>query len=188
MPVWVVPLAAWRQSHGEQGGDASESTRVSKESRENIGAGLMGRNMFGPSTVLPGRRAVDGLVGCNPPYHYPVFVLTHHSRDRVEMKGGMTLRFVTGGIESALGQANKPASGKDVMVWGCGRVAQQYLAAGLLDELELRVVPVLLGGGSRLLDGKAAKVTGPETLEQWAVCTGGLEWPARVEGGAFTAP
>ena len=150
---WVVPLAAWRRSHGEQGGEVNESARIVEESRENIGAAVMGRNMFGPvSGGAWGDEQWTGWWGDNPPYHYPVFVLTHHSRDPVEMEGGTTFHFVTDGIESALEQAKKAAGGKDVMLWGGGHVAQQYLAAGLLDELELHVVPVLLGGGSRLLD------------------------------------
>jgi dihydrofolate reductase len=91
-------------------------------------------------------------VGDNPPYHYPVFVLTHHSRDPVKMEGGTTFHFVTDGIESAVQQAKQAADSKDIMLWGGGHVARQYLAAGLLDELELHVVPVFLGGGSRLLD------------------------------------
>ena len=117
------------------------------------GAYVMGRNMFGPVGGGPwGDEQWTGWWGDNPPYHYPVFIVTHYSRDPVEMEGGTTFHYVTDGIESALGQAKRAAGGKDVMLWGGGQVAQQYLAAGLLDELELHVVPVLLGGGSRLLD------------------------------------
>jgi dihydrofolate reductase len=93
---------------------------------------------------------VDGLVGRGPSYHYPVFILTHYPRDPVEMEGGTTFHFVTDGIESALDQATRAAGGKDVMLWGGTQVANQYLAAGLLDELELHVVPVVLGDGARL--------------------------------------
>ena len=92
---------------------------------------------------------MDGLVGDNPPYHYPVFIVTHYPRDPVEMEGGTTYHFVTDGIESALEQAREAAGGKDVMLWGGGKIVQQYLAAGLLDELELHVAPVLLGDGTR---------------------------------------
>ena len=141
---WVVPLAAWRRMHGKPGGEVNESTRVFEESIENIGAGVMGRNMFGPIG--------GGAWGDDPPYHHPVFILTHHPRDPVKMEGGTTFHFVTDGIESALDQAREPAGGKDVMLWGGGQVAQQYLAAGLLDELELHVVPVVLGDGARLYD------------------------------------
>jgi dihydrofolate reductase len=154
---WVVPLAAWRQSHGKQGGEVNESARIVEQSRENIGAGVMGRNMFGP---VGGGPWVDdlwtGWWGDDPPYHYPVFILTHHPRDPVQMKGETTFHFVTDGIESALEQARDAAGGKDVMLWGGAQVANQYLAAGLLDELELHVVPVLLGGGARLFENVAA--------------------------------
>jgi dihydrofolate reductase len=149
----VVPLAAWRQSHGHEGGEVNESTRVSEEAVENIGAGVMGRNMFGPVHGGPwDDEQWTGWWGDNPPYHYPVFILTHHPRDPVEMEGGTTYHFVTDGIESALEQARAAADGKDVLLWGGAQVAQQYLAAGLLDELELHVVPVLLGDGARLFD------------------------------------
>jgi dihydrofolate reductase len=150
---WVVSLGAWRESHGKQGGEANESTRIVEESRENIGAGVMGRNMFGPiGGGAWGDEQWTGWWGDDPPYHYPVFILTHYPRDPVEMEGGTTFNFVTDGIESALEQARKAAGGKDVMLWGGANVASQYLAAGLLDELELHVVPLLLGGGARLFD------------------------------------
>jgi dihydrofolate reductase len=146
---WIVPLAAWRDAHGKQGGEENASARIVEESRANIGAAVMGRNMFGP--VGGGAWEDDswrGWWGEDPPYHYPVFVLTHHERAPLEMEGGTTFHFVTDGIESALAQAKQAAGGKDVMLWGGGDVIGQYLGAGLLDELELHVVPMLLGGGS----------------------------------------
>jgi len=147
---WIVELGAWREAHGKEGGETNASTRIVEESRENIGAGVMGRNMFGPIGGGPWRNEEwRGWWGENPPYHYPVFVVTHHRRDPVEMEGGTTFHFVTDGIESALEQAKEAAGGKDVILWGGGNIIQQYLAAGLLDELELHVVPVLLGGGAR---------------------------------------
>ena len=150
---WVVPLAAWRQYQGMQGGEVNESTRILEESVENIGAAVMGRNMFGPPRGGAwGDEPWKGWWGDNPPYHYPVFIVTHHPRDPVEMEGGTTFHFVTDGIESALEQAREAAGGKDVMLWGGGQIIGQYLAAGLLDELELHVVPLLLGDGSRLFD------------------------------------
>ena len=116
---WVVPLAAWRQSHGKQGGEVNESTRVFEELRENVGAAVMGRNMFGPiGGGAWGDEQWTGWWGDDPPYHYPVFILTHHPRDPVEMEGGTTFHFVTDGIESALEQAKEAAGGKDVMLWG----------------------------------------------------------------------
>ena len=151
---WVVPLAAWREAHGHEGGAVDESARILEESRENVGAGVMGRNMFGPIGGGPWRDDEwKGWWGDEPPYRYPVFILTHHPRDPVEMQGGTTYHFVTDGIESALEQARDAAGGKDVMLWGGAEVANQYLAAGLLDVLELHVVPLLLGGGARLFDG-----------------------------------
>ncbi|HZB05481.1 MAG TPA: dihydrofolate reductase family protein [Thermoleophilaceae bacterium] len=149
---WVVPLAAWRESHRKQGGEVNESTRVVEEARENIGAAVMGRNMFGPISGGAWDEGWTGWWGDNPPYHYPVFIVTHHPRDPVEMEGGTTFHFVTDGIESALDQAREAAGGKDVGLWGGGNIAGQYLAAGLLDVLELHVVPILLGDGSRLFD------------------------------------
>jgi len=153
---WVVPLAAWRQSHGEQGGEVNESARIVEESRDNIGAAVMGRNMFGPARGGAwGDEQWTGWWGDNPPYHYSVFILTHHPRNPVAMEGGTTFHFVTDGIKSALERATAAAGGKDIMLWGGADVARQYLAAGLLDELELHVVPVLLGRGARLFDNLA---------------------------------
>lgn len=150
---WVVALAAWREAHGKEGGEVNESTRILDEARENIGAAVMGRNMFGPIGGGPwGDDPWTGWWGDDPPYHYPVFVLTHHPRDPLEMKGGTTFHFVTDGIEAALDRAKEAAGGEDVGLWGGGQVVNQYLAAGLLDVLELHVVPRLLGGGSRLFE------------------------------------
>jgi dihydrofolate reductase len=150
---WVVPLAAWREAHGHEGGEVNESARILDESRENVGAGVMGRNMFGPVSGGPWDEGWKGWWGDEPPYRYPVFIVTHHARESVEMQGGTTYHFVTDGIESALAQAKAAAGGKDVMLWGGADVVNQYLAAGLLDELELHVAPRLLGGGARLFDG-----------------------------------
>jgi dihydrofolate reductase len=151
---WVFPLAVWREAHGQHGGEVNQSSQIVEESRENIGAAVVGRNMFGPPGGGPwGDGGWTGWWGEDPPYHYPVFVLTHHSREPLEMEGGTTFHFVTDGIESALDRARKAADGKDVMLWGGAEVASEYLAAGLLDELELHVVPVLLGGGARLFEG-----------------------------------
>ncbi|HEY1688959.1 MAG TPA: dihydrofolate reductase family protein [Solirubrobacteraceae bacterium] len=150
---WMFSLAAWRQSHGEPGGEVNASTRVIEESRENVGAGVMGRNMFGPPRGGAwGEGQWRGWWGEDPPYHYPVFILTHHPRDPVEMEGGTTFHFVTDGIESALRQAKQAAGGKDVVLWGGAQVVQQYLTAGLLDVLELHVAPVVLGDGARIFD------------------------------------
>ena len=146
---WVVGLRAWREAHGAEGGVTNANTQVFQEVRANIGAAVMGRNMFGPIGGGPWDDEWTGWWGDNPPYHYPVFVVTHHPRERVEMDGGTTFHFVTDGIESALAQAKEAAGRKDVMLYGGGDIVAQYLAAGLLDELELHVVPLLLGGGAR---------------------------------------
>ncbi|MFW6695110.1 dihydrofolate reductase family protein [Streptomyces sp. MAR4 CNX-425] len=152
---WVVPLAAWRRMHGMEGGEVTASTAVFEESIANIGAAVMGRGMFGPVGRGPwsDEEPWYGWWGDEPPYHYPVFVVTHHPRESVEMAGGTTFHFVTEGVQSALDRAKQAADGKDVMLYGGGRIVREYLAAGLLDVLELHVVPVLLGGGSRPLDG-----------------------------------
>jgi dihydrofolate reductase len=113
----------------------------------------MGRNMFGPPHGDRGDESWRGWWGANPPFHYPVFVLTHHPREPLEMEGGTTFTFVTDGVEAALGQAREAASGKDVLLNGGASVARQALAAGLIDEFEVSIVPLLLGGGERLLDG-----------------------------------
>ncbi len=151
---WAVALAAWRAAHGRPGGEMNASTQVMEGTTENVGAAVMGRNMFGPPTGGDwGDGEWTGWWGDDPPYHYDVFVLTHHPREALEMKGGTTFHFVTDGIERALERAMASAGGKDVAVWGGADVVNQYLAAGLLDELELQIAPVVLGGGARLFDG-----------------------------------
>ena len=117
-----------------------------------VGATVMGRNMFGPVRGPWGGNPWRGWWGETPPYGHPVFVLTHHARAPLVMAGGTTFHFVTDGIASALEQARVAAGDRDVNLAGGARAVQQYLAAGLLDELELHVVPILLGGGERLLD------------------------------------
>ena len=150
---WVVSLGAWRERHGKEGGEVNESTRVMEEVTENIGAAVMGRNMFGPPEGGDwGGGEWKGWWGDDPPYHYDVFVITHHPRDPLEMQGGTTFHFVTDGIESALERARDSAGGKDVMLWGGAQVINQYLGAGLLDVLELHTVPLVLGDGARLFD------------------------------------
>lgn len=155
---WVVPLAAFREGHDKEGGEVNASTPVMEESQANIGASIMGRNMFGPIGGGPWDDAWTGWWGDNPPYHHDVYVITHHPRDPVEMAGGTTYHFITDGIEAALEQAKQAAGGKDVKLWGGGEIIGAYLAAGLLDELELHVVPRLLGGGSRIFDADVSKV------------------------------
>jgi dihydrofolate reductase len=153
---WMRELAAWREHAGQEGGTTNASTAVLEEGDLNVGAVIMGRNMFGGG---PGPWADDpwnGWWGENPPFHLPVFVLTHHARPRLECSGGTTFEFVSdGGIEAALKLARAAADGQDVELSGGGTVAKQYLAAGLLDEITLHLVPVFLGDGVRLFDDAA---------------------------------
>jgi len=149
---WVVPLRAFREGHGEEGGEVNASTPIAEGILGNVGAVIMGRNMFGGGPGPWRDGSWKGWWGDDPPFHTPVFVLTHHAREPLEMKGGTTFHFVTDGIESALGQARTAAGDKDVSLGGGAEAAQQYLAAGLLDEVLVSIVPVLLGGGSRLFD------------------------------------
>jgi len=152
---WAFKLAAWREPHGREGGEVNASTPVMEEALDNVGATVMGRKMFGGDPGPWGDDPWDGWWGDDPPFHTPVFVLTHHEREPLEKQGGTSFTFVTDGIESALEQAKRAAGGKDVSLGGGASVAQQYLAAGLIDELDLNVVPVLLGGGTRLFDNLA---------------------------------
>jgi dihydrofolate reductase len=150
---WVFKLEAWRKPHGREGGEVNASSEVIEESLENVGATVMGRNMFGGGPGPWGEDPWDGWWGDDPPFHTPVFVLTHHEREPLAKQGGTTFTFVTDGIESALEQAKEAAGGKDVALGGGASAAQQYLAAGLIDEMQLNVVPVLLGAGTRLFEG-----------------------------------
>ena len=162
---WVFPLAVWRAMQGLQGGEVNESTRVVEESLVNIGATVMGRNMFGGH---PGswdaKKPWKGWWGDDPPFHHPVLVLTHHAREPLRLEGGTTFTFVTGGIEAALEQARRAAGGQDVSLAGGASAAQQYLAAGFVDEMEISLVPTLLGSGERLFEGVGDDLHGLELV------------------------
>jgi dihydrofolate reductase len=149
---WVVKLGAWRKSHGREGGEVNASSEIVEESMENIGAVVMGRNMFGGGPGPWGDDPWTGWWGEEPPFHVPVFVLTHHEREPLEMEGGTTFHFVSDGVEPALARAKEAAGGKDVRLGGGASAAQQCLAAGLIDEMQLNVVPILLGDGARLFE------------------------------------
>jgi dihydrofolate reductase len=150
---WVVELKAWREPHGREGGEENASTPVIEEANADVGAEIMGRGKFGPPGGGPwGDDPWPGWWGEDPPFHKPVFVLTHHEREPLTLSD-TTFTFVTGGIESALDRAREAAGDKDVFIGGGAQAINQYLAAGLVDELELHVVPILLGSGSRLFDG-----------------------------------
>jgi dihydrofolate reductase len=150
---WVFPLAAWRSLHGLEGGEVNDSSSVVEASMANIGATIMGRNMFGGH---PGpwhaANPWNGWWGDNPPFHHPVFVLTHHPREPLVLEGSTTFTFVTDGIEAALERARQAAQGQDVALAGGAKAGRQYLSAGLVDDMEINLVPVLLGNGERLLD------------------------------------
>ena len=150
---WVFPLQAFRVMHGRDGGEVNASSAVIDERWANIGATIMGRNMFGPIRGPWPDESWRGWWGEDPPYHHPVFVLTHHPREPLEMQGGTTFHFVTDGIESALRQAQDAAGGQDVWLAGGASVCNQYLAAGLVDEIDVSIAPLILGGGERLFDG-----------------------------------
>ena len=154
---WAIELASWRRPHGLEGGEVNASTAVMEESLAGIGATIMGRNMFGghPGPWDPAR-PWKGWWGADPPFQHPVFVVTHHARPPLALEGGTTFTFVTAGIEEALAQARRAAQGRDVAVAGGASIAQAYLKAGLVDEMEISLAPILLGGGERLFDGVGA--------------------------------
>ncbi len=150
---WVFKLASWRESHGESGGETGPDDELLKESVSANGAMIMGRRMFsggsGPWEEDPN---ADAWWGDEPPFGVPVFILTHHAREPEEKEGGTTFNFVTDGIESALAQAAEAAGDRNVGIAGGASVFQQYLKAGLVDEITLHVVPVLMGEGVRLFE------------------------------------
>ena len=166
---WALATRFFHELHGstrrllqDQGklsgedGDTGVDDQVLRESFANVGATVMGRNMFGGGPGPWGDGSWKGWWGDNPPFQTPVFVLTHHAREPLAMEGGTTFLFVTDGIESALEQARRAAGEKDVALGGGAKAAQQYLAASLLDEIEIHVVPILLGAGERLFTGLGA--------------------------------
>jgi dihydrofolate reductase len=150
---WFVPLKAFREMHGAVGGEVNASTPVVEERQANVGATIMGRNMFGPVRGPWPDESWRGWWGEDPPYHHPVFVLTHHPREPLEMDGGTTFHFVSDGIDSALAQAKEAAQGRDIWLAGGASVVNQYLAARLVDEIDVSIAPLILGAGARLFEG-----------------------------------
>jgi dihydrofolate reductase len=153
---WVVGTASFREHHGEAGGEVNADSELFEETFRATGAFVMGRRMFsggeGPWEDDP---RANGWWGDEPPFHAPVFVLTHHPRETLVMQGGTTFAFVTDGIESALDQAKAAAGERDVLIAGGANAVQQYVRAGLVDELQIHVAPLLLGGGTDLFDDDA---------------------------------
>jgi dihydrofolate reductase len=156
---WVFATDSWRAQHGLEGGERNADAEVVDDAFKGVGAYIMGRRMFGGGDG-PWDETWKGWWGDDPPYHVPVFVLTHHPREPLSMQGGTTFTFVTDGIESALEQARTAAGDDDVSIAGGASAVQQYLAAGMLDELYLHIVPIVLGAGERLLED-----VGDPTLE-----------------------
>lgn len=148
---WAFATDRWQEQHGQTGGEASVDSKIVDESIANVGAVIMGRHMFGGGDG-DWDESWRGWWGEDPPYHAPVFVLTHNARQPLPMDGGTTFTFVTDGIESALAQATAAAGDLDVSLVGGADVVQQYIAAGLLDEIDVHIAPLLLGGGTRLFE------------------------------------
>lgn len=157
---WAFATDTWRAQHGLTDGARSPDSEIAEEVMQGIGAFVMGRRMFGGGDG-PWDETWTGWWGDDPPYHCPVFVLTHHPREPLEMQGATTFHFVTGGIEPALEQARVVAGDKDVAIAGGASTVRQYLAAGLLDELYLHIVPIVLGAGERLLEDVGDPVLEP---------------------------
>ncbi len=162
---WFFATRSWRRMHGEDGGEVGVDDAVAAQGFENVGAWILGRNMFGPVRGPWPDESWKGWWGEEPPYHTPVFVLTHHARAPLAMKGGTVFHFVTDGIHAALEQARATASGRDVRVGGGVATIRQYLREGLIDELHLAVRPVLLGSGEPLFEDLDLRALGYE-------CTG----------------
>jgi dihydrofolate reductase len=174
---WVLRLEAWRSAHGLPGGEVDVDSELVSESTGSSGAVVMGRRMYsGGSGPWEDDPNAGGWWGDEPPFHTPVFVVTHHPREPREMQGGTTFTFVTGGIESAVQQARAAAGDQDVLVAGGGSVVQQCLAAGVLDEIQVHVAPVLLGSGVRLFEDAS-----PAGLEITRVVDGPLATHIRYQ-------
>lgn len=162
MHKWVTSTRSWRQSHGMEGGTGGIDDDFSRRGSDNLGAWIIGRNMFGPVRGPWPDYDWKGWWGDNPPYHVPVYVLTHHERPPLEMEGGTTFYFITEGIHEALAQARAAAGDKDIRIGGGADTIQQYLREGLIDELHIAIAPVVLGSGERLCEGVDLRSAGYE--------------------------
>jgi len=151
--TWIVTTKMFHRLTGKEGGTEGVDNDFAEKSMENIGAWIMGRNMFGPIRGPWPDNEWKGWWGKEPPYHVPVFVLTHHAREPLEMKGGTTFHFITGGIESALEEAKKAAKGKDIRIGGGVSAIRQFLQAGYINEMHLAFSPIFLGSGEHLFSG-----------------------------------
>jgi dihydrofolate reductase len=151
--AWFFPTRAWRAMHGQEGGETGVDNAMAEAGMAGLGAWILGRNMFGPVRGPWPDEGWKGWWGDEPPYHVPVFVLTHYARAPLAMAGGTEFRFVTGGIEAALREARAAAGDRDIRVGGGVSTVRQFLQAGLIDELHLAVSPVALGRGEALFQG-----------------------------------
>jgi dihydrofolate reductase len=162
---WAFATSTWSERHGTGGGAKGLDDEFIEQGDAGVGATIMGRNMFGPIRGPWGDNEWTGWWGDDPPYHHPVFVLTHHPHPSITMEGGTIFHFVDDGIESALEQAFDAAAGADVRIGGGADTIQQYLRAGLVDELHVAIVPIFLGGGERLFDRLDGSAAGYECVE-----------------------
>jgi dihydrofolate reductase len=162
---WFIPTRGFKRVYGKAGGSTGIDDGFAARSMENLGAWIMGRNMFGPIRGRWPDFEWQGWWGDDPPYHCPVFVLTHHERPPLEMKGGTVFHFVTGGIRDALDRARRAAGGKDIRIGGGAGTIRQYLEARLIDEMHLAIAPVILGNGESLLGGINLPQLGYEVVD-----------------------
>lgn len=162
---WAIVTRTFRRLFGMEGGEVGIDEDFAARGEVGIGAHIMGRNMFGPIRGPWGDDEWKGWWGDEPPYHHPVFVLTHYPREPIPMEGGTTFYFVTEGIHAALQRAVAAANGKDVRLGGGVSTIQQYLRAGLIDEMHVAIAPILLGGGERLFDHLEDGIAGYECIE-----------------------
>ncbi len=165
---WFFHTRAWRRMHGHDDGETGVDNEIAEQAFVGLGAWILGRNMFGPVRGPWPDESWKGWWGDEPPYHTPVFVLTHHARPPLRMAGGTEFHFVTGGIHAALEQATAAARGGDVRVGGGVATIRQYLRAGLIDEMHLAIRPVLLGSGEHLLAGIDMRALGYECVQSVA--------------------
>ena len=163
---WLFPTRTFQRAlFGNDSGTTGVDDDFAARSFENVGAWILGRNMFSPVRGSWSDMTWKGWWGDNPPYHVPVYIMTHHARPAIEMEGGTTFHFVTGGIREALERAREAAGGKDVRVGGGANTIQQYLRESLIDELHIAIAPVLLGAGERLFEGVDLRALGYECVE-----------------------
>lgn len=162
---WFIPTRTFQQAHGGGDGTTGVDEDFAARGFRNVGAWILGRNMFGPFRGPWPDMGWKGWWGDNPPYHVPVFVLSHHPRPSIQMEGGTTFHFVTGGIHEALDRARAAANGMDVRIGGGANVIRQYLEAALIDELHIAISPILLGRGERLFEGADLRALGYECVE-----------------------